>query len=90
MQFEWDTNKEKLNLEKHGVSFSVAVNLLLQKHYKIRSDQKNEIRYLAIGELHDYTFTVVYTEREERCRIISARRASKNEEKIYREHYDLL
>ncbi len=50
-----------------------------------RSKRKGEERYIAIGEVKNLIITVVYTLRSEKIRIISARKASKNERKKYRE-----
>lgn len=86
MEFEWDTNKEKSNLKKHGISFVAAAHILLAEHYEAQSDRHSEVRYLAIGEKQGRILAVVYTRRGSKYRIISARRASKNEEKIYRKH----
>ena len=86
MEFEWDTAKEASNFEKHGISFVAAAELLDSKHYATRSDRQGEERYFAIGELHDLVTVVIYTKREGKYRIISARRASKNEEATYRAH----
>ena len=84
IEFEWDTKKENSNIKKHGISFVTAAELLLKKHYKARSDRNGEERFLTIGEINERVIIVVYTIRDQKHRIISARRASKNEEKKYR------
>jgi len=86
MEFEWDINKEAINLKKHGISFVTAARVLLEKHYEARSDRYNEVRYLAVGEAENRVLAVVYTKRGNKYRIISARRARKNEEAVYKEY----
>lgn len=86
MDFEWDINKEATNLKKHGISFVMAARILLEKHYEARSDRHSEIRYLAVGEVENRVLAVVYTRRGNKYRIISARRARKNEEAAYKEY----
>lgn len=86
MEFEWDLNKEAKNVEKHGISFVSAAKVMLEKHYEAKSDRNGEIRYLAVGKLDNRIIAVVYTKRGENYRIISARRAGKNEEAKYREY----
>lgn len=86
MEFEWDINKEAINLKKHGISFVVAARMLLEKHYEARSDRNNEIRYLAVGEIENRVIAVVYTRRGNKYRIISARKARKDEEARYKEY----
>ena len=89
MEFEWDPKKEEKNLEKYGISFVAAARLLAASHYIQSSDRNNEVRYLAIGEIEQCVLAVVYTKRGDKHRIISARRASKNEKAKYQEHCKL-
>ena len=86
MEFEWDPKKEEANLEKHGISFVAAARLLATAHYEERSDRNGEIRYLVIGEIQQSVLAVAYTKRGDKYRIISARRASKNEEARYKKN----
>lgn len=86
IEFEWDINKEISNINKHGISFVTAAKLFLIAHFEMRSDRNGETRYLAMGEVENYLIAVVYTKRSEIYRIISARRASKDEEAKYKEH----
>ena len=82
---EWDENKNLLNKRKHGVDFNMAAkvfedNFRLEEIDEEHSDE--EIRYITIGRVNDILF-VVYTEREEFTRLISARRATKKERVKY-------
>lgn len=84
-EFEWDEEKREANLEKHGISFVAAIKIFLSDPYIERSDRNSESRYIAVGEVKGRILTVAYTLRGDRIRIISARRARKNEEKKYRQ-----
>ena len=82
---EWDENKNRLNRIKHGVDFQQAAkvfedNFRLEEIDREHSDE--EIRYITIGRVNDILF-VVYTERGEFTRLISARRATKRERVKY-------
>jgi len=88
MQFEWDDEKEKSNIKKHGIDFSTAAlvfgdNNRIEKYDELHSI--NEDRYITIGRVSEVTVVVivVYTEREALTRIISARLATKREEEAY-------
>ena len=88
MQFDWDDEKEKSNIEKHGIDFSTAAlvfgdNNRIEKYDDLHS--ANEDRYITIGQISEVTVVVVvvYTEREALTRIISARLATKREVGAY-------
>jgi uncharacterized protein len=87
VEFEWDVEKAAENLRKHGVSFPQAVlsfrDLLA---LEFLDDRRNygEARFVRIASSDEQVLTVVYTEREgDRIRIISARRATKDEQEYY-------
>lgn len=86
MEFEWDNNKNEHNFIKHGVDFSDAAKVFLDEKRITRENTRKdyrERRYQTIGMLNQVIMFVVYTWRSERLRLISARRAHKNERKIY-------
>lgn len=83
-EFEWDDNKSKVNLDKHGFDFDDANQTLYGPVLLRRSDRNNEARWVAIGNLENRLIAVVFTQRANVIRIISARRARKNEEREYR------
>jgi len=89
LEFVWDIDKEKGNISKHGLSFMDAIKVFFTKFYEERSDRYGEPRYLAIAEVENRVLVVVYTIRNNQYRIISARRARKNEKEIYRKHCKL-
>lgn len=88
MQFEWDDNKEKINLSKHGIDFSTAA-LVFQDENRIefydKAHSEDEDRYITIGQINGVAIIamVVYTERENTIRLISARKATSQERRRY-------
>ena len=88
MKFEWDINKAELNIINHGVSFDEAEetffdNFALDVYDDSHSDF-TEQRFQLLGLTVKDVLLVVYTVRyEESYRIISARKATKSEEKSY-------
>src|SRR5271156_4230470 len=82
--FEWDEKKRISNLEKHGIDFEDATDVFCGVNLIRRSHQNNEERWIAIGETEGRIIAVVFTRRQDALRIISARRARKNEERQYR------
>ncbi len=84
--FEWDENKRKYNLGKHGIDFIDAIAIFDDPNrIEFDNNRKGEIRFETIGMVHDVILFLVYTSRGSKKRIISVRRASKNERKTYDE-----
>ena len=87
MDFEWDAEKEKANIAKHGISFSEAMTVFgdpLELTIADPDHSEGEYRYISIGLTATYQLLVVsYTERGNRIRIISARPAAAQERKQY-------
>ena len=87
LEFEWDEDKNKANIRKHGVSFqeaSVIFKLPTVDEVDDRTDY-GEVRIGSIGEIGSRILYVVYTWRGSVIRIISARRANRYEKRKYRE-----
>lgn len=85
-EFEWDADKAQSNLAKHRVSFGAARRVFDDGFALDRLDVGSaggEVRYIIIGMVNDVLLTVVYTERGTRTRIISARKATKHEQREY-------
>ena len=85
-EFEWDDAKAKANLKKHKISFREARRVFDDPFAIIEQDfaeDYGEDRFLAIGRIEGLLLTVVFTERANRIRIISARRANRDEQKSY-------
>lgn len=85
LKFEWDEEKNLINQKKHGISFETAAYVFQDKHYIEMYDfehSTNEDRYIAIGMVGNLLF-VVFTERGENIRLISARLATEEERRLY-------
>ncbi|RJG44370.1 BrnT family toxin [Mesorhizobium sp. DCY119] len=85
--FEWNLGKEQSNIQKHGIDFDEAAIALSQPHIEVRSDRDGEVRTLAICPASGRIIAVIYTMRGEKCRIISARAARKDEQRAYRHYF---
>ena len=87
MEPEWDPQKARLNPRKHGVDFADAAIALCDDHaITIRDEHPHEERYVSIGsDTHERVLVVVYTWRDDRLRLISARRATRRERLQYEE-----
>ncbi|NOX74575.1 MAG: BrnT family toxin [Alphaproteobacteria bacterium] len=83
LRFEWDESKRKLNIAKHRLDFADVVKLFSGPTLNMRSMFETEERWLAVGLVRGLEITVIYTIRGDYYRIISARRAGRNERKEY-------
>ena len=90
LQFEWDRRKAEANLRRHGVSFEFAKGVFRDPFaIELIDDREgyDEQRLITIGMAEGPTLLfVAYTERQDRIRIISARRATRYEEEEYFRH----
>jgi uncharacterized DUF497 family protein len=85
MSYEWDEQKRQINVKKHGVDF-VDVPEIFDGDIVTLPDERfdyGETRFIVIGILKSQVVVVVYTERGDNIRIISARKATKNEQIYY-------
>ena len=93
MKFEWDENKAKINIEKHGITFEEASTVFEDYNSLFRDDPDHsdeEDRFLLLG-MSSYlrVLVVCHCVREgDTIRIISARKATNNEKKQYEERRD--
>ena len=90
MQFDWDENKSAINEKKHRIKFDEAITVFDDPFALIAQDPKHstatEVREWTIGEADPGVLVVVFTVREGSVyRIISARRANRNERRKYEE-----
>ena len=89
MKFEWDSRKAKLNLRKHHVSFEEATTAFRDPLAVTAPDlthSSDEYRLVTFGlSSKGKLLTISHTERGESIRIITARRSTKQERKIYEE-----
>lgn len=88
MLFTWDTNKEQINIKKHGIDFKTALRIFSDENrLEIYDDEHSvsEERYKTIGLLKTsaIVLTVIYSLRTDTYRIISARKATKQEIRSY-------
>jgi uncharacterized DUF497 family protein len=84
MEFEWDLNKSRSNLIKHGIDFETAKNLWLDEdRIEIWAPHPVEDRGIVIGKHQNKLWTAIFTMRGNAIRIISVRRARKKEAKLY-------
>lgn len=84
MEFEFDPEKSKANLQKHGTDF-VAAQELWQDADRLEAPARSEIekRKMLIAKHGGKLWAAIFTERGENVRIISVRRARKNEAQRY-------
>ena len=85
MKFEWDENKNSKNKEKHKISFETAVYVFDDPYYIEMFDFEHSVdedRYIAIGKVGSVLF-VVFTEKKDCIRLISARLATEAERRLY-------
>src|SRR5262249_12732351 len=87
LKFEWHDDKAEVNWRNHGVSFELAKTVFRDPFAIERIDDREdygEDRFVIIGRADgDVLLFVVYTEREERIRLISARRVTQREQEGY-------
>jgi len=86
MDFEWDEEKRKTNLAKHGIDFPDAVRVFQDEKRLWGFDEGHsglEDRWWTLGMTYGNLLLVVTTEREEMTRIISARKATRDEQRAY-------
>ena len=88
MNFEWDERKRRENIKKHGIDFLDAPEIF-QGPMLVNLDEKDdygEDRYIGIGFLRNKAVVVVFTEpHPEITRMVSLRKATKDEEKRFKE-----
>lgn len=91
--YEWDDEKAAANFDKHGVSFEEAATAFSFRPMLNRDDDRRdygERRIVGIAISRAMRFlTIVWTPRGENTRIISARRASREEQETYVRHFDI-
>ena len=89
LEFEWDEEKNLKNIAKHGINFYKAKELFARPYEIIESNKYEEERYILVGKSEEGIFiSIIYTLREDRIRIISARISKKREIKIYKSKFN--
>ena len=85
-QFEWDENKAASNFQKHRLTFARATGIFddpVRLDIDISRPVDLEQRRKVIGQIDGKLYIAVYTLRGSSCRIISARRPNRTEERLY-------
>jgi uncharacterized DUF497 family protein len=88
MLFEWDERKRLANLAKHGLDFLDADLIFRGVHYSYPSERRGEDRWVTVGLLEGREVALVWTARGDAMRLISFRRARREERRQYRQLYD--
>ena len=83
MIYEWDEAKREANRSKHGIDFDEVRSFVWETAEIKPSPRGNEMRYAATGYIGPRLHRVIYTERGERLRIISVRKAHLQEVRDY-------
>jgi hypothetical protein len=85
VQFEWDEAKRRSNIQKHGIDFVGIEKVFAGKTATVPDDRFDygESRFITLGLLSGRVVVIAHTETPEVIRIISVRKATKNEEICY-------
>jgi uncharacterized DUF497 family protein len=90
VEFEWDDEKAKINFDKHGVNFDEGATIFNDPFVLMMPDPDHSIseeRYISLGmSVQGRLLIVSYTERGNRNRLISCRKATNVERKIYEKY----
>ncbi len=88
-KFEWDFQKAEINLKKHGISFEEAASVFFDDFSRIKGDPDHSIdedRFIILGNSNkNRLLTISFTDRNNKIRIINARKSTNNERKQYEE-----
>jgi uncharacterized DUF497 family protein len=85
MRFDWDDEKRRANLAKHGIDFADLAPLFHGSTITLLDDcfDYGEFRFITLGVLHGIAIAIAHTDTDEAIRIISARKAIRYEEESY-------
>ncbi|MCE1114356.1 MULTISPECIES: BrnT family toxin [Pseudomonas] len=86
MRFEWDEEKNQLNIRKHGIDFNEVPDMFRHPMLVLKDERFDyeEARWISMGWINACVSVVAYTERQGGViRVISARRATRREEMRY-------
>ena len=85
MKFIWDDVKQSANLEKNGYDFELAYLVFEGNTFTFEDHRMayNEQRFVTLGLLNSTVVVLVHTETVDEIRVISSRKAAKNEQKLY-------
>jgi uncharacterized DUF497 family protein len=85
LEFEWDENKRRTNLTKHGIDFGDAKEVFYDPaaYTAVSPRHVRERRYVIVGLMRGALVAVIFTRRGGAIRIISVRAARRSERQIY-------
>ena len=84
--FEWDETKRIDTIKKHGIDFFDAAEIFITDYLQLEARSEIEQRSIAVGMIDGIAIAVVFTMRGDTIRIITARRARKDEREYYQAH----
>ncbi len=85
MRYTWHEIKRQINLNKHGLDFAESEKVFAGPTFTFEDDREiyEEQRWVTLGLLGDKVAVIVHTETKEEIRIISMRKATKNEQILF-------
>ena len=89
MKFEWDRPKRQTNLLNHKLDFAEVEIVFLGITFTFEDDrfEYGEDRFITLGLLRETVVVIAHTERNNTVRVISMRKATKNEQRLYFESF---
>lgn len=89
LRFEWDPEKNRANVAKHDLGFANASGAFSGPMLSRIDDRRDhgEERWIGLGKIEDVVVAIAYTVRSDKVRIISARKANRNEAKTYEQAF---
>ena len=89
MKFEWDETKRQTNLRDHKLDFADAEIVFSGITFTFEDDrfEYGEDRFITLGLLREIIVIIAHTERNDTVRLISMRKATKNEQRLYFENF---
>lgn len=88
--FEWDENKNKINIDVHGIDFQDGYQVFENPMLRQMDNRKEygESRWIGLGKLFEAVVVIILTEHNQKIRIISIRRANRHEREIYKTQFE--
>jgi uncharacterized protein len=86
VKFDWTLSKADSNERKHGLDFRFGIRVFKDRRhiiYDVSRSKDGEERFKAVGMVDGKLYCVVFTMRDDVCRIISARRTNAGEDRAY-------
>ena len=89
MKFEWDETKRRTNLRDHKLDFADAEIVFSGITFTFEDNrfEYGEDRFITLGLLREIVVVIAHTERNDTVRVISMRKATKNEQRLYFENF---